>query len=71
MEAEMRKRMLGILRVLIIAALSIQMAIAAPRSARKAARAPAPVNHQIRDAFGAASNAVGSKSCDIFWCYEN
>ena len=67
----MRKRVLSILSVLTIAALTIQMATAAPRSPRKAVRAPAPVNHQFRDAFGSAANAVGSKSCDRFWCYEN
>jgi len=67
----MRKTVLSILGVLIVAALTVQMAIAAPRSARKAARAPAPPNHQIRDAFGSAPNAAGSKSCDIFWCYQN
>jgi hypothetical protein len=67
----MRKRVLGILVVLAITALTVQIATAAPRSARKAVRAPAPVVHHIRDAFGSVPNAVGSKSCDIFSCYEN
>jgi hypothetical protein len=67
----MRKRVFGILAVPIIAALTAQLAMAAPRNAQKAARAPAPVNHQIRDAFGYAPSAVGSKSCDRFWCYGN
>jgi hypothetical protein len=66
----MRKRVFSILGVLIIAALTAQTAMAAARHVRKA-RAPAPVNHQVRDAFGSASNAVGSKSCDRLWCYEN
>jgi hypothetical protein len=67
----MRKRALSILGVLIMAALTVQMAMAAPRSARKAARTAAPVNHQVRDAFGSAPTGVGSKSCDRFWCYQN
>jgi hypothetical protein len=71
METKMRKRVLSIFGVLVIAALTIQMATAAPRSARKAARAHAPVTHQVRDAFGSAPAAVHSRSCDIFACYED
>jgi hypothetical protein len=56
---------------LIFAVLTIQMAMAAPRSPRKVARAPALITHQFRDAFGSAPKITGSKSCDIFWCYEN
>ena len=67
----MRKIVWIILGVLAIAALTIQVATAAPRSARKEVRAPAPVVHHIRDAFGSVPSAVGSKSCDIFWCYDN
>ena len=69
----MRKEVLSIFGVLVIAALTIQMATAAPRSARKAVRTPTPVTHQPRDAFGSALEAVGSisKSCDRFWWYEN
>jgi hypothetical protein len=67
----MRKRVFGILGVLIIAALTVQMAAAAPRSAGKARRAPASVAHQFRDAFDLAPKPVGSKSCDIFACYQN
>jgi hypothetical protein len=66
----MRWRVLSIL-VVVIAAWTIQMATAAPRRAPKAARAPAPVTQQFRDAFGSVPKAVGSKSCDRFWCYEN
>jgi hypothetical protein len=44
----MRKRVLIILGVLLIAASTIQMATAAA-NARKAARAPAPVTQQPRD----------------------
>jgi hypothetical protein len=67
----MRKRVLSIVGVLIFAVLTIQMAMAAPRSPRKVARAPALITHQFRDAFGSAPKITGSKSCDIFWCYEN
>ena len=67
----MRKRVLSIFGVLVTAVLTIQMATAAPRSARKAARAQAPVTHQVRDAFGSAPAAVHSRSCDIFACYED
>jgi len=62
---------LSILGLLVIVVLTSQMAIAAPRSARKSARAPASVALQSRDALGSASKATGSKSCDRFWCYEN
>jgi hypothetical protein len=58
----MRKRVFAVLAVLIIAALNFQMAIAAPHGARKAVRAPAPVNHQIRDAFGSVPNAGATKT---------
>jgi hypothetical protein len=70
METKMRKRVLSIFGVLVIAVLTIQMATAAPRSARKAVR-PAPVTHQGRDAFGSAPAAVESRSCDRFWCYDD
>ena len=71
METKMRKRVLSILGVLVIAALTIQIANAAPPRVRKAIRAPAPVAQQFRDAFGSAPKPVGSKSCDIFWCHED
>jgi hypothetical protein len=67
----MRKRVLPRLGVLIIAALTIQTATATTRHTRKAARNPAPVTHQLRDAYGSAPEAVGTKSCDAIWCYEN
>jgi hypothetical protein len=67
----MRKRVLSILGVVVIAALTVQMATAAPSSARKAARGHAPAIHQFRDAFGSAPKAVVSESCDRFWCYKD
>jgi hypothetical protein len=69
----MRKRVLTVLGVLLIAALTIQTATAAARHGRKAARAPAPVTSQLRDiSHGrAAPAAIGNKSCDILWCYQN
>lgn len=67
----MRKKVLNILAVLVTLALTVQMAAAAPRSAGKAGRAHASVNHQLRDAFDFEPKPVGSKSCDIFACYEN
>jgi hypothetical protein len=67
----MRKRILLRLGVLVIAALTIQTATAATLHTQRAARNPAHVTHQVRDAFGSAPEAVGSKSCDIIWCYEN
>jgi hypothetical protein len=66
----MKKSVVSILGVLAIAALTIQIAAAAPRGARKA-QVPAPPTHQLRNAFGSVSKAVGSKSCDILWCYQN
>jgi hypothetical protein len=66
----MPKEALSIIGVLVIVALTSQIAIAAPHSARKSARAPAHVAHQPRAAFGSAPE-VGSKSCDRIWCYEN
>jgi hypothetical protein len=70
METKMRKRVLSILGLLVMSALTIQTATAAPRGARSA-RVAASATHQPRDAFGSASKAVGTKSCDIVWCYEN
>jgi hypothetical protein len=71
MEIKMQKRALSHLGVLVIAALMIQTAAAATHHTRKAARNPAPITHQLRDAFDSAPEAVGSKSCDVIWCYEN
>lgn len=71
METRMRKKVLSRLGVLVIAALTIQTATAATRHTRKAARNPAAVTHQARDAYGSAPEAVGTKSCDVIWCYEN
>ena len=70
-EAKMRKTLLDVVVVLAIAAFPVQMAIAAPRSAPKAARVSRPVAHQFRNAFGSVPKTVDNKSCDIIWCYEN
>ena len=69
----MRKNVLTVLGVLLIAAaLTIQMATAAARNARKAARAPVPVTQQLRERHGlSAPAAVHNRSCDRFWCYED
>ena len=71
MEIEMQKRALPHPGVLVIAALMIQTAAAATRHTQKVARNPAPLTHQLRDAIDSAPEAVGSKSCDVIWCYEN
>jgi hypothetical protein len=68
----MRKRVLTVLGVLLIAALTIQMATAAARNARKGARAPVPVTQQLRERHGVpAPAATHNRSCDRFWCYED
>jgi hypothetical protein len=67
----MRKRMLANLGLLVIAALTIQTATASTRHIRKVVRNTAAVTHQLRDAYGSAPEAVGSKSCDLIWCYED
>ena len=51
METKIRKRVLTVIGGLLIAALTIQMATAAARNARKAARAPVVAQH-FRHAFG-------------------
>jgi hypothetical protein len=71
MEAKMRKIILRIIGLLAVSTFTVQMAIAAPHSPRKAARLAPPVTHQFRNAFSSAPKAVESKSCDIIWCYEN
>jgi hypothetical protein len=68
----MRKTVLTVLGVLLIAALTIQMAAAAARHARKAARAPVPVTQQLRERHRLSTPAaVHNRSCDIIWCYED
>jgi hypothetical protein len=68
----MRKRVLTVLGVLLIAALTIQMATAAARHARKAARAPVPVTQQLRERHELSAPAViHNRSCDRLWCYED
>jgi hypothetical protein len=67
----MSERVLTAIGVLLVVALTNQMTTATARSTRKPARAPHPAVHQLRDAFGSAPGAAGSKSCDIYWCYEN
>jgi hypothetical protein len=71
METKMRKNVLTVLGVLLIAALTIQMATAAARHARKAARAPVPVTQQLRERHPSTPPAIHNRSCDIIWCYED
>ena len=62
----MHRRVLTVLAVLLVAALTIQTAEAARR---KPARASATQQH--RDTTPAALASSGTRSCDIFWCYQN
>jgi hypothetical protein len=67
----MRKRVLTVLGVLLIAALTTEMAAAA-RHVRKAARASAPATQQFRGQRGfSAPAASDAKSCDAIWCYSD
>jgi hypothetical protein len=68
----MRKRILTVLGVLLIAALTIQAAMAA-HNRRKPARAPVPATQQLRDTrHGPSAPAdTNTKSCDILWCYPD
>ena len=67
----MRKWILIALSVVLTAALTIQMASAAPRHARKTAHAAAA--QQFRGAYDSrpAPAASGNKSCDVIWCYSD
>jgi hypothetical protein len=68
----MRKRVLTVLGVLLIATLTIQTGTAAARHARKATRAPVPLTQQVRDSHALSATApVHTRSCDIFACYED
>jgi hypothetical protein len=74
----MRKKVLTALGVSLVTAFTTQLATAAASSTRTPARATVAVNQQFRNANGSADlpqgrrpSASGSKSCDIFWCYEN
>ncbi len=80
----MRKIVLRLLGALVIVSFTSQMAGAAARSERKVVRAPAHAARQFREAHDAAPRdfapgfvapnaapGVGSKSCDILWCYQN
>jgi hypothetical protein len=68
----MRKNVLTVLGVLLIAALTIQMATAAPRNARKAARVAVPVTQQLRERQRLSTPAaIHNRSCDRIWCYED
>jgi len=73
----MRKRVLTVLGVSLIAALTMQTDTAAARNARKAAHAPVATNQQLRNAFGSmdrpstAKPEVGERSCDNLWCYAD
>jgi len=71
MEIKCKREHRRIFGVLVIAALTIQTAAAATRHTQKVARNPTPTTHQLRDAFDSAPEAVGRKSCDVIWCYEN
>ena len=72
METKMRKRVLTVGAVLLIATLTIQTATATARNARKSAGAPVPVTQRLREGHGlSAPAAVHSRSCDRFWCYED
>jgi hypothetical protein len=62
METKIGKRVLTVIGGLLIAALTIQMATAAARNARKAARAPVPVAQQLRDAFGSVDRPSTAQS---------
>jgi hypothetical protein len=67
----MRKRVLPVLGVLLIAALTTQMAAAA-RHVRKAARGSATITQQLRKPHGfSAPAASDAKSCDVVWCYSD
>jgi hypothetical protein len=71
METKMRRRVLTVLGVLLVATLTVQTATAAARNARKSARVPVPVTQQLRERDGfSPSAAVHSRSCHRFWCYE-
>ena len=61
----MRRGVLTVLAVVLMAAVTIQPADAA-RHGRKPARAAATQQH--RDARPPPSDA---KSCDVIWCYQN
>jgi hypothetical protein len=82
----MPTKVLTVLGVLLIAALTIQEATAAARHAGKAARASGPATQQRRDAVGSAQSdysyrskrrglsapaATDTKSCDVVWCYQD
>jgi hypothetical protein len=67
----MRKRALMVLAVLLIAALTTEMAVAA-RHVRKAGRASASVTQQPRKQRGLSAPAASdAKSCDVVWCYSD
>ena len=64
----MRRGVLTVLAVVLMAAVTIQPADAA-RHGRKSARAAATQQH--RDPRPAAPAASGTRSCDVIWCYQN
>jgi hypothetical protein len=68
----MPNKVLTVLGAFLIAALTTQMAAAAARHARKAARPPIPVTQQLRERQPPSAPAVThNRSCDIIWCYED
>ena len=67
----MRKRVLTVLAVLLISALTTEMAAAA-RHVRRSARASAPATQQFRGQRGVSAPAASdAKSCDVVWCYSD
>jgi hypothetical protein len=62
----MRRTVLTVIGVLLIATLTSQTTTAAARYARKFARAAVPVTQQL-----SAPAAIQSRTCDIRWCYED
>ena len=71
METKMRNTILIMLGALMISIFGMQGSFAAPHNSRKAVAATSAATQQFRDAFGSAAKTAGTKSCDIFWCYEN
>jgi hypothetical protein len=67
----MRKRVLAVLAVLLIAALTTEMAAAA-RHVRKGKHASAPATQQLHKQQGLSAPAASdAKSCDVVWCYSD
>jgi hypothetical protein len=61
MKTKMRKRILTVLGVLLVAALTIQTASAAARNAPKAARGSVPVTQQLQERHESSAPAAINK----------